>query len=70
MKKGLILLVVILVIGFGIYVFVRQTGKTNSSQITSQQTTVSPSVSVSGFNKNDTLDQALQDLQTVDKNSK
>lgn len=67
MRKSVIILIVILLISFGIYVFVRQTGKTNSLQTTPQQTIASPTITSSTFNKNDNLDQALQDLETINK---
>jgi len=67
MKKTIIIFVVILFISFGIYIFMRQIGKTNSLQTTPQQTVPSPTVTSSMFNKNDNLDQALQDLETVNK---
>lgn len=70
MNKIIVVIIVVLIIGIGGYFLVKQTGKTNSLQTTLQQTVVSPTITSSTFNKNDNLDQALQDLETVNKNNK
>lgn len=70
MKKSVIIIAVVLVIGIVGYLVVRQSGKTNSSVSTPQLTTPTPSTTNSGFDKNDNLDPAIQDLQIVDKNVK